>query len=180
MNGPDAFPEEWRSAREAESLSLARRHDLKARSDFKEIILLALSTLSEQDAALRFLRDDALGLSDAQLIDIAPVVMDIAVDGNIDNLVTARAVLQQYASHFLDSRKIVEMTLDRRLDGYLASEDGFLYRRLAELLVAADFPDALAKLMSVCKDSSNPDIAEIHDDLLKSIAHRPRQTQRKA
>ena len=174
MNGPDAFPEEWRSAREAESLSLARRHDLKARSDFKEIILLALSTLSEQDAALRFLRDDALGL------DIAPVVMDIAVDGNIDNLVTARAVLQQYASHFLDSRKIVEMTLDRRLDGYLASEDGFLYRRLAELLVAADFPDALAKLMSVCKDSSNPEIAEIHDDLLKFIAHRPRQTQRKA
>ncbi len=104
MNAPDVFPEEWRVAREAESLLLARRHDLRARSDFKEIILMALSTLSEQDAALRFLRDDALGLSDAQLIDIAPVVMDIAVDGNIDNLVTARAVLQQYASHWATCR----------------------------------------------------------------------------
>lgn len=170
MNNPGVLPDEWRVMREAESLLLVRRHDLKKHADFKAIMLLALSTLSEQDAALRFLKDDVSGLNDSELAEIAPVVMDIAVDGNLDNLITARVVVLRYASHFLESRKIIRTVLERLMDGYLSSEDDFLYRRLAELLVAIDFPDILTKLILVCKDSSNPDVAEIHDDFLKFAA----------
>ncbi len=170
MNNSGVLPDEWCAMQEAENLLLVCRYDLKKHADFKEIILLALSTLSEQDAALRFLKDDVSGLNDSELAEIAPAVIDIAVDGNLDNLITARAVVLRYASHFLESRKIIRTVLDRLMDGYLSSEDDFLYRRLAELLVAIDFPDILTKLISVCKDSSNPDIAEIHDDFLKFAA----------
>lgn len=167
MNDPHAFPAEWRAMKSAEHALLVSRFDLRKHGNFKALVLHALGTLSEQDAALRFLKDDVCGLSSADLAEIAPPVMDIAVDGSIDNLVTARAVLLRYASHFLESRKTIRSTLDARLPTYLSSEDDFLYRRLAELLVTLDFPEALAKLMAACKDNRNTDIAEIYDDFLK-------------
>ena len=164
MNDPDAFPDEWRLVKEAENALLVGRFNFKKHVDFKKTILLALNTTSEQAAALRFLKDDAPGLSDLELAEIAPVVLDIAVDGNIDNLIIARAVLLQYSSHFLQSRKTIKSSLDRRLHEYLSSDDELLYRRLAELLVTLDLPDALAKLLLICKDNGNPEIAEIYQD----------------
>lgn len=164
MNSPDVFPDEWRAMREAESQLLVRRHAFSRRDDFKEVILRALNTLPEQDAALRFLKDDVAGLGDAALAQLAPTLIDIAVDGNIDNLLVARSVLARYASHFLGSRKIIEDALDRVMDKYLSSEDEFLYRRLAELLVDIDFPDSLRQLLLACRGHDNADIAEIHGD----------------
>ncbi|MET3496456.1 hypothetical protein [Variovorax boronicumulans] len=167
MNNPDIFPEEWRVVKDAENSLLVSRFNFKRHADFKKFMLLALSTISEQAAALRFLKEDAPGLSNLELAEIAPVILDIAVDGSIDNLIIARAVLLQYSSHFLDSRTVVENSLDNQIHRYLASGDEFLYRRLAELLVTLDLPNALEKLMLVCKNNENPDIAEIYRDFIK-------------
>ncbi|MEI2431430.1 hypothetical protein RDV84_11625 [Lysobacter yananisis] len=170
MNDANAFPSQWRAMREADAALLACRFHLKKHADFAHILAQALACASERNLALRFLRDDAGALSDAQLAELAPAIVDLAVDGNLDDLIVARQTLVRYAARFTSSRGVVEDAVARVMDGYLAREDDFVLRRLAELLLDAGFAHALRRLLAACKDHMDPDIAEIHDDFSRHLA----------
>ncbi|MEH6418195.1 hypothetical protein [Pseudomonas sp. CGJS7] len=169
MNDPSLFPDEWQAMKQADDgLRISRWH-LRQRDDFKDILLRALGDLSEQAHALRLLRDDADLLSDAQLTELAPKIVDIAVDGNVDRLIVARAVLVRYAAQFKPGRQIVKDSIDRLMDGYFGSNDDFIYRRLAELLIDIGHWDALKRLLVVSKDHRDPEIADLHGDYLPHL-----------
>jgi len=170
MNDANAFPGQWRAMREADAALLACRFHLKKHPDFARILAQALACPSERNLALRLLRDDGGGLSDAELAELAPALVDLAVDGNLDDLIVARQALVRYAARFTSSRGVVEDAVERVMDGYLAREDDFVSRRLAELLLDAGFAHALRRLLATCRDHADPDIAEIHDDFSRHLA----------
>lgn len=169
MNTLNILSDEWYALREAEESLLVSRYNIRRGDDFMVIILLALGTLSEQATALRFLKNDEVGLEDTELIRIVPDIIDIAVDGNRENRDIARSVLIRYSSHFLVSRELIKEALDRLLNRYLIRKDEKVYRRLAELLVDMDCPEFLNKLMLACKKDHHENISKIYSDFLKFI-----------
>lgn len=169
MTDAHAFPGEWRAMREADAALLACRFQLKQRADFVRIVAQALALPSQRNAALRLLRDDAGGLSDAALAELAPAIVDLAVDGPLDDLVVARQTLLRYAARFTSGRGVVQDAVERLIDGYLAREDDFVRRRLAELLLEAGFAQALRRLLAACKDHGDAHIAEIYDDFSRHL-----------
>jgi len=141
----------------AETVLFASRYYLRKRNDFIENIVLALETLPEQGTALRLMRDDEF--NDSELPELIPIVVDIAIDGNIDNQVIARQVLLKYRG-----KKVVRDIFYAVVDKYFSILNEFICRGLAKLSVEAGFDDVFAKLMSICKNNDNSDIAEIYDD----------------
>lgn len=164
MNELPPLPELWRAMCEADTALLVRRHQLRQREDFLPLLARALADPAEQHSALRFLRDDVGGLDEAQLAELAPTIVDIAVDGNLDRLIVARDVLIRYAAHFTAARRVVRDAVEASMSGCLATQDGFALRRLAELLVGAGLSELLQRLLAACEGHADPDIAEMRED----------------
>jgi len=163
MKKVDTLSLEWHALRNTESELRACYYHLRKRGDFLGNILLALNTLSEQSTALRFMESDEI-FNDSELIELMPTIIDIAIDGNIDNQVLAKQVLSKYRD-----KKIVRDIFYSVVDKYFSLSDEFVYSGLARLSTEAGFGDIFIKLMSICKNSDNPDIAEIYDHFSKFL-----------
>ena len=126
-----------------------------------EQILLALNNdkPNEHITALRFIRDDSF--KDLELEILTPVLINIAVNKNTDNLIFARQCLVNSA--FNQDRTIREK-LTSMFDDFLKSENQYKYIRLAELLFFLDYKDLRKRLMEKCKNSKDKDIVNIYTE----------------
>ncbi|PIT53128.1 hypothetical protein BHC44_06615 [Snodgrassella alvi] len=160
MKDNTIFSIEWLNLKESETNLFSSKYYFRKSECFFKQLLLALNTLSEQGTALRFIRDD--DFNDEELEILIPIIIDISVDGNIDNIPIARDILIKFKEN-----KIVKNKLCSMLDNYLDSFDDFIYRRLAELLLYLNFSDLKIKLMNKCLKSNNNDLIEIYQDFIE-------------
>lgn len=151
---------EWLRLKKSEEKLFSAKYYFRKSECYFEQLLLALNTLSEQGTALRYIRDDYF--NDDELNILIPIVIDISIDGNIDNISIAREILIK-----LKENKIVRNKLSSMLDDYLDSFDYFIYRRIAELLLDLNYPDLKIKLMFRCKESEDEDLVEIYNDYIE-------------
>jgi len=157
MKQVEGLSNEWHVLRAAETLLFASRTYLRNRNDFISNMTTALNMLSEQGAALRLMIYDRF--IDSELTILMPIVIDIAVEGNVDSLVIARGVLSRYKN-----RKVVRSIFENMVDKYFSAHDDWTYRRLAELLVEVGYGDILKKLMFLCKNNGTTEFLEIYED----------------
>lgn len=128
MPTKNIYSEEWFSVKEAENAYLSDKYYFKQSRNFFEQLLLAISNLSEQGTALRFIRDEEF--DDSEFEVLIPIIIGIAVDGNVDNIPIAREILIKNMANPIIREKLTSM-----FGEFLDSHDEYIYRRLAELLV---------------------------------------------
>ncbi|MFJ5318482.1 hypothetical protein [Pectobacterium versatile] len=150
---------EWNSVKEAENNFLSAKHYFRKSHGFFEEILLIIRNISEQGTVLRFIRDE--DFDDSHLEILIPIIIDIAVDGNIDNFSFARDILIKNSKN-----SAVRNSLTSIFDELISSRDEYIYRRVAELLVFLNYNDLRKKLMDECKRDNNNDIKEIYADFI--------------
>ncbi|ASN83545.1 hypothetical protein D5073_21780 [Pectobacterium versatile] len=150
---------EWNSVKEAENNFLSAKHYFRKSHGFFEEILLIIRNISEQGTVLRFIRDE--DFDDSHLEILIPIIIDIAVDGNIDNFSFARDILIKNSKN-----SAIRNSLTSIFDELISSRDEYIYRRVAELLVFLNYNDLRKKLMDECKRDNNNDIKEIYADFI--------------
>ena len=156
------YSKEWNSVKDADRELMVSRHNFRKTSNFLEQILLALNDISQQQRALEWIRDERL--SDSELEILIPIIIDIAVDGNIDRLPYAREVLFNNA---FNSNDIVRKKLTSMFDDFLKSEDDFIYMRLMELLRFLNYNDLRKRLIDKCKNSTDENIVDVYTSFLQ-------------
>ena len=111
----------WNSLKKADHKFIISKHNFRKTDDFFKQILSALNYekgIDQQKIALKMIRDEHF--SDSELEILIPIIINIAVDGNIDNLPSAREVLFNNA---LNSNDIVRKKLTSMFDDFFSSED---------------------------------------------------------
>ena len=156
------YSKEWNSVKDADRELMVSRHNFRKTSNFFKQILLALNDISQQQRALEWIRDERL--SDSELEILIPIIIDIAVDGNIDRLPYAREVLFKNA---FNSNDIVRKKLTSMFDDFLKSEDDFIYMRLMELLRFLNYNDLRKRLIDKCKNSTDENIVDVYTSFLQ-------------
>ena len=156
------YSKEWNSVKDADRELMVSRHNFRKTSNFLKQILLALNDISQQQRALEWIRDERL--SDSELEILIPIIIDIAVDGNIDRLPYAREVLFKNA---FNSNDIVRKKLTSMFDDFLKSEDDFIYMRLMELLRFLNYNDLRKRLIDKCKNSTDENIVDVYTSFLQ-------------
>ena len=162
MTTKPIYSKEWNSVKEADRELMVSRHNFRKTSNFFKQILLALNDISQQQRALEWIRDERL--SDSELEILIPIIIDIAVDGNIDRLPYAREVLFKNA---FNSNDIVRKKLTSMFDDFLKSEDDFIYMRLMELLRFLNYNDLRKRLIDKCKNSTDENIVDVYTSFLQ-------------
>ena len=162
MTTKPIYSKEWNSVIEADRRLVASKHNFRKTNNFFEQILLALNDISQQQRALEWIRDEHL--SDSELEILIPIIIDIAVDGNIDRLPYAREVLFNNA---FNSNDIVRKKLTSMFDDFLKSEDDFIYMRLMELLRFLNYNDLRKRLIDKCKNSTDENIVDVYTSFLQ-------------
>lgn len=159
MTTKNIYSDEWFSVKEAENQFLSAKYYFMQSHGFFEQLLLAVNSLPEQGAALRLIRDEEF--NDSELEKLTPIIIGIAVDGNVNNISFAREILIKIAPNNIIRKKLTSM-----LSEFLNSHDEYIYRRLAELFVFLNYNDLRGKLMEECKNSKDEDIVEIYADFI--------------
>jgi hypothetical protein len=94
------------------------------------------------------------------LLSLLPQVLSFAIDSSIpDKIRFAREVLAQHRED-PELRNRFQPLIAR----YLADNDDWNYRRLAELYTHLQYKEELAALLELCRVSDNVHIQEISDD----------------
>ena len=160
MTTEPIYSKEWINVNEADTKVRVSQFYLRKTNDLFEQILLALNDdAAEQATALRFLRNEYPSASELEIL--APVIIDIAVNGDADNSILARECLVNTA---FNKSRIIREKLTFMFDDLLKFENQYIYRRLAELLFFLNYKDLRKKLMKKCKDSKDKDIVEIYTE----------------
>ena len=160
MTTTNIYSEEWLSVKEAENRFLSSKYYFRESHDFFEQLLLAVNNLSEQGAALRFIRDEEFDDSEFEIL--IPIIIEIAVDGNVNNIPFAREILIKNTSNDIVREKLTSVFSE-----FINSHDESIYRRLAELLVFLNYNNLRSKLMEECKNSKDEEIVEIYSDFIR-------------
>ena len=155
------YSKEWINVNEADTKVRVSRFHFRKTNDYLEQILFALNNddPAKQATALRFLRNEYPSASELEIL--APVIIDIAVNGDADNSILARECLVNTA---FNKSRIIREKLTFMFDDLLKFENQYIYRRLAELLFFLNYKDLRKKLMKKCKDSKDKDIVEIYTE----------------
>lgn len=151
------YSKEWLLLKETEEKLFSRKYYFKKSNLYFEQLLVALETLTEQGTALRFVRDEEFDHKELEIL--IPIVVEIAIDGNIDHIPIARDILFKHRND-----DVVKNTLEKTISKYLDTSDDFIYRRIAELLLELNYKELKKFFINKCKESKNEDIVEIYDD----------------
>ena len=162
MTTKPIYSKEWNSVKEADRELVVSRHNFRKTNDYLEQILLALNDLSQQQLALEWIRDERF--SDSELEVLIPIIIDMAVDGNIDNLPYAREVLFNNA---LSSNDIIRKKLTSMFDDFLKSDDYYVYVGVARILIFLNYSDLRIRLIEKCKDSTDEDIIDLYKHIIQ-------------
>ena len=156
----------WNSLKKADHKFMISKHNFRKTDDFFKQILSALNYekgIDQQKIALKMIRDEHF--SDPELEILIPIIIDIAVDGNIDNLPYAREILFNNA---FNSNDIVRKKLTFMFDGFLRSEDDWIYMRLMELLCFLNYNDLRMRLIDKCKNSTDENIVDVYTSFIQN------------
>ena len=162
MTTKPIYSKEWNSVKEADRELIVSKHNFRKTNDYLEQILLALNDLSQQQLALEWIRDERF--SDSELEVLIPIIIDMAVDGNIDNLPYAREVLFNNA---LSSNDIIRKKLTSMFDDFLKSDDYYVYVGVARILIFLNYSDLRIRLIEKCKDSTDEDIIDLYKHIIQ-------------
>ncbi|MBI0069000.1 MULTISPECIES: hypothetical protein [unclassified Snodgrassella] len=162
MTTKPIYSKEWNSVKEADRELVVSKHNFRKTNDYLEQILLALNDLSQQQLALEWIRDERF--SDSELEVLIPIIIDMAVDGNIDNLPYAREVLFNNA---LSSNDIIRKKLTSMFDDFLKSDDYYVYIGVARILIFLNYSDLRIRLIEKCKDSTDEDIIDLYKHIIQ-------------
>ena len=162
MTTKPIYSKEWNSVKEADRELVVSKHNFKKTNDYLEQILLALNDLSQQQRALEWIRDERF--SDSELEILIPIIIDMAVDGNIDNLPYAREVLFNNA---LNSNDIVRKKFTSMFDDFLKSDDYYIYAGVARILIYLNYNDLRIRLTEKCKNSTDEDIIDLYKHIIQ-------------
>ncbi|WP_367438674.1 hypothetical protein ABX014_08685 [Snodgrassella alvi] len=162
MTTKPIYSKEWNSVKEADRELVVSKHNFRKTNDYLEQILLALNDLSQQQLALEWIRDERF--SDSELEVLIPIIIDMAVDGNIDNLPYAREVLFNNA---LSSNDIIRKKLTSMFDDFLKSDDYYVYVGVARILIFLNYSDLRIRLIEKCKDSTDEDIIDLYKHIIQ-------------
>ena len=155
----------WNSLKKADHKFMISKHNFRKTDDFFKQILSALNYekgIDQQKIALKMIRDEHF--SDSELEILIPIIINIAVDGNQDRLPYAREILFNNA---FNSNDIVRKKLTFMFDGFLRSEDDWIYMRLMELLCFLNYNDLRKRLIDKCKNSTDENILDVYTTFLQ-------------
>jgi hypothetical protein len=94
------------------------------------------------------------------LLALLDEVLSATIDsGNYTTIELAREVLAKYKAD-----PLVRRTIPLAITSYLADQDEWHYRRIAELYNLLGYEEELADFLLVCKVSANVEIQELCDD----------------
>lgn len=143
----------WHDYLEAEQQFFAARHQfVEHESDATASLELALQSVSDRGAALRFLLADS-----ATRVHLFPRLVELSSAGHAD-IGLVRQVL------FLIPTKVRRRDLLNVIKPLLADADDEAFRRFAELLSDLGHSDDLAELVAIAMTSKDADIREVADD----------------
>ena len=155
------YSKEWINVNEADTKVRVSRFHFRKTNDYLEQILFALNNddPAKQATALRFIRDESLNESEFKIL--TPAIINIAINGNTDNLILARDRLIRggFNRDYIIREKLTPMFND-----FLKAEDQHIYRRLAELLFFLNYKELRKRLMEKCKNSKDRDIVNIYTE----------------
>lgn len=154
--------ETWEALKNADDYYMSSWTKFNKSQYFINEIQLALNSLNEQRIALNCIK--IFPLTTDELKPLSSILMNIAISGNIDNLILARECLFRY-KHF----SIVHQEASCIIDMLSNDSDDWSYRRAAELFFDLCFFDLLKRLLSICKKSNDDDLHEIYDDFSKKL-----------
>ena len=156
----------WNSLKKADHKFMISKHNFRKTDDFFKQILSALNYekgIDQQRIALKMIRDEHF--SDSELEILIPIIINIAVDGNQDRLPYAREILFNNA---FNSNDIVRKKLTFMFDGFLRSEDDWIYMRLMELLCFLNYNDLRMRLIDKCKNSTDEKIVDVYTSFIQN------------
>ena len=155
------YSKEWINVNEADTKVRVSRFHFRKTNDYLEQILFALNNddLAKQATALRFIRDE--GISEAEFEILTPAIINIAINGNTDNLILARdrLIRSEFYCSYIIKEKLTSM-----FDDFLKTEDQYIYKRLAELLFFLNYKELRKRLMEKCKYSKDKNIVNIYTE----------------
>jgi hypothetical protein len=154
-----AYSNEWQRLREAEENYFNCQYAFMQNEETMLTELKqAITQAADKETALRLLL--LMQLDVALLLPLLPEILDIAIDlTGLTGIMLARDVLKFY-KHDLQ----VKTSIKAILSSYLAADDEWHYRRIAELYQLLDYKEELIDFLLLCRANSNLEIQEIADD----------------
>ncbi|UOQ69188.1 hypothetical protein [Hymenobacter volaticus] len=158
-----AYSTKWLRFRQAEEEYYTSRYDLlQDKAALVDNLHQAFARPQDRDTALRLL--EQMTPDRAVLEPVLAQVVDTAIDStDITAIQLARQILLLY-----HAEPWVRSTLPLIITPYLAAQDEWHYRRIAELYALVHYDEELACFLLLCQASTNAEIREISDDFAPS------------
>lgn len=150
------YSNKWIEFRKSEDEYFARRYDfMQDEGTVVNDLDIALSTVSDNETALRFLLETIPSFSIA--IIILHKVTDIAIDSsNSSTIAMARKILFNYKDESL-TKQIIKISVNN----YLDDNDDWHYRRIAELYKFLNYKEELTEFALFCLANIDLEINEV-------------------
>jgi len=153
-----AYSTEWLLFSKAENHYFTCRYNFMRNEEVMASDLgEALTRASDNCTALRFLLEVE---PKAAVVPLLSKIADLVIDsGNLTTIGLAKQVLEKYGSELGARNNILACATN-----YLAHNDEWHYRRIAELYTLLHYKEELAGLLALCRVSENLEIREVADD----------------
>jgi hypothetical protein len=158
-----AYSNKWLRFRQAEEEYFTSRYDLlQDKEALLENLQQALTSPNDRLTALQLLVQMAPDLT--VLGPLLAQVVDTAIDSTD---ITAIGLAREIVSLYQDEPWL-RSKLPLVISPYLAAQDEWQYRRIAELYALLHYEMELAHFLVLCQASTNVEIQEISDDFARS------------
>lgn len=154
-----AYSTAWQTFVEAENNYFTQRHNYFQQPEELLLADLRQALATGGNSALSALRFLAFNEENRpQLEALLPTVVSYAIEGDIEFIRLAREVLLPHKEAPWFGEAIQPL-----LESYVASNDEWNYRRIAELYNQLGYDDLLTAFLTLCRKHIDPDIQEIPD-----------------
>jgi hypothetical protein len=153
----------WLVFRESEDKLFVCRYDfMQNKDEMLRDLKIALTKAGDNETALRLLRD--MKPNAEIMMPLLSGIMHNAIDSsNLNAIELARNVLNDYKNE-----PLVKSSIQILAKRYLAANDEWHYRRIAELYKLLDYKEELVNFIALCQSNSNLEIQEMGDDFYRA------------
>lgn len=150
------YSSEWLRFRKSEDKFFTCRYDfMQNEEEMIKDLKIALMKASDRETALRLLQD--MKPSTAIITPLLSEIMNTAIDSaNLNAIGLARDILSNYKNE-----PLIKGNIQTLATSYLAANDEWHYRRIAELYELLNYREELASFIFLCKANNNLEIQEI-------------------
>ena len=159
-----SYSKSWLRFRKSEDDYFTCRYDfMRDEKIMVDDLRAALLSASDRETALRLLAE--MKPSVVVIAPLIPMVAESAIDSSgLTVIGLAREILYNYKGNAQ-----VKETIQAVAVGYLARDDEWHCRRLAELYELLDYTAEFDSLVALCQTNINPEIRDISEDF-KSVS----------